>query len=150
MNENNAKQPTETDNQAQAIAAKIRKGIIVGFRIFCLVAVIAVIDNLAGCNKTDSATQEALKGMANSPMAKRIGSLNARNAYSEGTQDGMREAADVAGRLSAPGTDMDGGLREFRDTKMKMLDLLATQAKLNPAVLAEYKRGWYGGFNSLY
>jgi hypothetical protein len=154
MSENTTPQSRRIEDQFQALVRKLKeprklkKSIVVCAQIFGFFWLLGVVTDLAGCNKTDPAPQRLLQQMADSPLANRIRGLNAGSANYAGIQDGARDSVAVATR-TPPGADMDRELREFRDAKMGVLELIASQAKFDPTVFAEYQRGWYDGFNSL-
>lgn len=120
------------------------------------VMIIGWIADMAGCNKPEETPAEKIaKELAgpNNPTVQRINSLSAGNAYSAGYNDGMLEVAKMAQKFSTMRGDMIEQLRNFPEGRNILFDMIGTQTSdnhVNPSVLAEYRRGWNGGWNTMH
>jgi hypothetical protein len=119
--------------------------------IIVVVVLIAWIADLSGCNKPqESEAERSMKNAAGpgNPIAQKVQTLSAGNAYSVGYQDGILEFANMAQKFSQMQGDMLEQLNNLREGKNAFFDLMATQNKFDQTVFSEYRRGWNAGWNN--
>lgn len=87
---------------------------------------------------------------ASNPIAQRIKSLTRSTAYNAGVQDGMRDVASAAAKLSTVQSNMQTELYDLKGVKNSFFDLLATQNRFDSTVFRQYRQGWNDGWDSLH
>jgi hypothetical protein len=83
------------------------------------------------------------------PMAVRINSLNANNAYQAGVTDGAKEVTSASLKMNWGPADYQEKLAEYRDAKRIAFDALNSMNKFNSVVFDNYTRGWDYGASTL-
>jgi len=114
---------------------------------------------MAGCDWTkttttqENADEKIARQLAgpNNPIVQKIKTLNMSNAYSTGYNDGVNEVSRQAQRVSMMQGDMVEQLRNLKELKGTFFDMAGqiSDNHLDPGVLAEYRRGWNDGWDTL-